>query len=80
MPTATSWATTHLIQPGYGYWDTTRYPIGGDFHRVPRSGAPLPVMALRDAPESTSYGYMCEFQTADGRTLWADESAFTPDE
>ncbi len=23
-----------MIKPGFGYWDCTVYPIGGDFHRV----------------------------------------------
>jgi len=22
------------IKPGYGYWETTRHPIGGEFHRA----------------------------------------------
>ena len=24
------------IKPGYGYWDTTHYPIGGSFRRAPK--------------------------------------------
>ena len=26
------------IKQGYGYWDTTNYPIGGNFHRVNKNG------------------------------------------
>ena len=22
-----------ILKPGWGYWDVTRYPYGGDFHR-----------------------------------------------
>ena len=25
------------LRPGYGYWDITSYPIGGSFHRTPKS-------------------------------------------
>lgn len=27
-----------ILKPGYGYWDTTAYPIGGNFRRAPKSG------------------------------------------
>lgn len=25
---------THVIKQGYGYWDVTSFPYGGDFHRA----------------------------------------------
>lgn len=26
------------LRPGFGYWNVTRHPIGGDFRRCPREG------------------------------------------
>ena len=69
---------THCIKPGHGYWDTTRCPLGGDFHRVPKDGPALPVRPARDMPVRTSHGYLCEFHTQDGRKVWAGEDAFAP--
>ena len=31
------------MKPGYGYWETTRYPIGGCFRRAPKTGNLLEV-------------------------------------
>lgn len=25
---------THVVREGYGFWDVTKYPYGGDFHRA----------------------------------------------
>lgn len=30
---AATTAQKHTIMKGYGYWDTTRYPVGGNFKR-----------------------------------------------
>lgn len=34
---------TYRIKAGYGFWDTTRFPIGGKFDRAPEGGFyPIP--------------------------------------
>jgi len=61
---------THTIKPGCGYWDATRYPIGGKFCRVPYEGNGLPVI-LEHEPRRTNHGFLAGFVTLDGsRKLW----------
>lgn len=35
------------IKPGYGFWYTDRYPIGGDFGRAPRHDSGLSCVLIR---------------------------------
>lgn len=68
---------THTIKPGSGYWDTTTFPLGGQFARVPRDSTGLPVM-VNGEPVQTKLGYLVPFKTELGRTLYANESSFSP--
>jgi hypothetical protein len=40
---------THVLQKGWGYWDTTVYPYGGDFHRA-SSAFGVKLLPDRQAP------------------------------
>jgi len=46
-------STTTTLKPGCGFWDITRYPIGGKFRRLSRTGHGLP---LRDITPLSSFG------------------------
>jgi hypothetical protein len=63
---------THTIKPGFGCWETTVYPLGGDFCRP---SEPLPVQVTGE-PQKTQFGYLVPFVTDDGRKLWAQEKCF----
>ena len=62
--------TTVRIEPRYGYWDTTDYPIGGCFRRAGAEG--LAVEVTRTFP--WCHGCNTEGRTADGRTVAFDSS------
>jgi len=66
--------TTHYIKSGWGFWDTTQYPIGGKFGRAKEE---IPVEVV-DGPHRTDYGYLVKFKTEDGRQLFAGEDSFRP--
>lgn len=53
------------IKPGYGYYDTTYFPIGGSFHRSPTEG--LRVIVTRKF--KMYEGVNTEGRTTDGRTV-----------
>lgn len=60
-----------VVRPGYGYWETDKYPIGGCFRRSPSGGEGI-VEVLRTFP---SYrGVSEEGRTADGRKIAYDPS------
>jgi|HubBroStandDraft_2_1064218.scaffolds.fasta_scaffold499118_2 hypothetical protein len=52
---------TAKIKPGWGYWDTTVYPYGGDFRR---GKEPIPVTLTEYL--GGKYGWRVDL--ADGRT------------
>ena len=56
------------IKPGCGYWDCTKYPIGGCFCRVPRDGAGLEVANVQKMWKSHK-GADHTGTTADGRSV-----------
>jgi len=60
---------TQRIKPGYGYWDTTSYPIGGSFRRAGADGVPI-VEVLRSF--DTYKGCNREGLTSDGRKVAYD--------
>lgn len=57
------------IKPGYGYWATDSFPIGGSFHRAGKDGLVI-VEVLRDFPKYK--GANREGKTADGRKVAFD--------
>ena len=61
--------TIKRIKPGYGYWDTTRYPLGGCFARAGRDGVGIVRVArsLKEYPVRSSMGCDEEGVTEDGR-------------
>lgn len=39
------------ILAGHGYWETTRHPIGGEFHRAGGDGQPIiDIIEFLDSP------------------------------
>ncbi len=66
----------YLIRTGHGYWRTDRYPIGGDFHRVPKDGTSgLHVTVTRTfegCDPKLCHGTNTEGITADGVRLAFD--------
>ena len=40
------------LKPGYGYWDTTAYPIGGNFRRAPKSEG-ITFEVTKELPKAT---------------------------
>ena len=59
------------IKPGFGYWSTDHYPIGGSFHRAPQTGLPL-LKILRTF--SRCHGANCEALTTDYRKVAFDSA------
>ncbi len=55
------------IKPGYGYWDTTYYPIGGKFCRAPKNNG-VPIEAITDM-ETPYKGCDATAVTTDGRNV-----------
>ena len=47
---------TKRIKGGTGYYNTSRYPAGGDFCRAPKEGA---LIAIVDKPYDATYGRWC---------------------
>ena len=43
----------NYIRPGYGFYDVTVYPYGGDFHRV--GTMPLEIMSVTESPKKGIY-------------------------
>ncbi len=59
------------LKAGYGYWDTTYYPIGGSFHRVGENGIVI-VKVLRSFERYK--GVNEEGLTEDNRKVCYDSS------
>lgn len=59
--------TLRRIKPGYGYWDTTKYPIGGCFARAPADGLLVTVTGPPIYPRV--HGCNERGRTEDGRTV-----------
>ncbi len=57
------------VRDGYGYWDTTAYPVGGNFRRADSCG-PVIVRVLRTF--RNFHGANMEGETADGRRVACD--------
>lgn len=55
------------IRPGYGYWDTSFHPAGGNFKRAPRDGTGVVVTVARTFERAQG----CDLSgtTADGKTV-----------
>ena len=53
------------IKPGFGYYDTTNFPIGGSFHRSPAEGLRVIVTRTFKMYE----GVNTEGRTPNGRTV-----------
>jgi hypothetical protein len=53
------------LKAGYGYWDTTSYPLGGKFGRAPACGLPLTIRDVGNVGKGcNAYG-----KTDDGRSI-----------
>ena len=39
--------STIKLEAGWGYWEVSAHPIGGDFHRAGRDGLPLRTLDAR---------------------------------
>jgi hypothetical protein len=61
----------YRIKPGAGFWDTTRYPIGGKFDRAGALGLKVNVVRTFKRSQS-SHGTDAEGITLDGRTIAFD--------
>ena len=59
---------TYLVRSGWGYWDTTHYPIGGCFCRADRSGLPAVYITVRRKFPSC-HGATLDGVTQDGRIV-----------
>ncbi len=59
---------TYRIKEGFGYWDTTYYPVGGDFKRALAGG--IQVQVTRTFP--LTYGANTEGETPEGKTIAFD--------
>ena len=59
------------IKPGYGYWDTTKYPLGGCFGRAGKDGVNIVkvMRSLNDYPGLSSKGCDEEGLTDDRRRV-----------
>ncbi len=55
--------TRHTLQGGSGYWQTDRYPIGGEFHRV---SASIPVSLTGKRVDFGTYAGFVEFKVEPG--------------
>ena len=53
------------IKPGYGYWATDSYPIGGSFHRAGPEG--LPILSVLRSIEPPCKGCTMEVLTPRGK-------------
>ncbi|MBE3088415.1 MAG: hypothetical protein IMZ71_04810 [Chloroflexi bacterium] len=67
----------YRIKTGFGYWDTTNFPIGGSFARAGNGG--LTVEVQRTFPRcQSSHGTNAEGKTADGRKVAFDTADAEP--
>ena len=67
--------TRKRIKPGYGYWDTTHYPIGGSFRRSPDGQSVWLGEKKRDV-EPMYKGCDVEYYLPDGQSTVAVNSRF----
>ena len=56
---------TVKLKPDYGYFDTTHFPIGGNFHRVPANGLTVKV----DREFTSFHGVNLEGKTSANKTV-----------
>jgi len=57
------------LKPGYGYYDTTNYPLGGCFRRVPRDGPPMSIVKFETIDKDLlkrAHGMNATGETEDG--------------
>ncbi len=60
----------YILQKGWGYWDVTRYPYGGDFKRA-KEEMPVEIIGEGTKPDEK------KIQFADGRIGFCQERALT---
>lgn len=75
MPATTTPYPTHFIRRNAWIWDTTPDQDGGCFRQT---AIRLTAYMTENRSAKIFTGDYVEFETDNGRTVWADETAYSP--